>query len=161
MYRNNRNDWRRTSLGRQIEESKLPGGAFVGRYAKELRWEALILTVVIGGIGVLQLLQNRTAAYIILGFSAALLMLTQVLWSYRLHVDRETIREECWFLCVHWDKKILWKNIHAKKVKCGRGGEPMTLRLYDEQGRKRMHLTYEVVGFSRVLKRAKELPKRK
>lgn len=162
VYRNNRNAWRRVSLGRQCEEYNLPGGAFTGRYAKELRWEALILSLVISLIGVMQLLGcNWTAGAVILGLAAALLVLTQVLWTYRLHVDRETIREECWLLCIHLDKRILWKNIGSKKVRCGRGGEAMTLRLYDEQGRKRLHLSYEVVGFGRVLKRAKDLPKRK
>ena len=162
MYRNNRNNWRRVSLGRQIEESKLPGGAFVGRYAKELRWDALVLALVITVIGVLQFpLRNPPAGWIILGVGAAMLVQTQMLWTYRLHVDRETLREECRILCMHLDKKILWKNICAKKVRCGKGGEAISIRLYDEQGRKRLHLTYEVVGFGKVLKRAKDIPKRK
>lgn len=162
MYHNNKNDWRRVSLGREIEEQKLPGGAFTGRYARELRWEALSLSAVIGAIGIVQLLgRSWAAAYMVLGFSAALLVLTQVLWSYRLHVDRENIREEYWLLFLHRSRAVAWKDLRSKKVKCSKRGEAMTLRLYDGQGRKRMHLTYEVVGFGRVLKRAKELPKGK
>ena len=162
MYHNNRNAWRRVSLGREIEEQKLPGGAFTGRYTKELRWEALVLSAVIGAIGVVQLLgRSRTAAYMALGFSAALLVLAQVLWSYRLHVDRETIREEYWLLCFHRRREVLWRDLRSKKVRSNDRGEAMTLRLYDGQGHKRLHLTYEVVGFGKVLKRTKDLPKRK
>ena len=162
MYHHNRNDWRRVSLGREIEERKLPGGAFTGRYAKALRWEALILALILSVIGAIQLPGRSWAgAGFFLALGAAMLVLTQALWTYRLHADRESIREEYWILCIHLDKKILWKNICSKKVRCAKGGEAISVRLYDEQGRKRLHLTYEVVGFGRVLKRAKELPKRK
>ena len=146
---------------RQGEEASLSSNSFVGAIASGYKY-ALVITSIVGiGMGCfLSVYIQDPAVGLIFGAIGVLaLLLLPTYFSYRCHVDKIAITTKYYVLFVKVSKEVLWKDVEYKVVKRDSNGEPLSIRLYNSKKKRLISFDYSVVGFEKILKMAKGVPK--
>lgn len=146
---------------RKIEENSISGTSFVGSMAKAYKYGLLMVSIIGIGMGYILVahIQNYPAGsmFVIIGIIALLLLPTY--FSYRCYVDNNTINEKYYILCFKISNKALWKDVKYKQVKRDANGNAYTIKLYNINKKKLIRISNEVVGFEKIVKIAKGIPK--
>ena len=142
---------------RAREENKLPQGNFTGHIAKGCTFSLLICAVIMLGIGFLSLGNALSIFFFVFGLLISALLPTY--FSYRCYIDKEALRITYFILCFKFKNEILWKNIAYKKVNRDNIGNPQSILLYDMHKKKVASFDAVIVGFDRIIKIAKSIPK--
>ena len=74
-------------------------------------------------------------------------------------MDKIAITTKYYVLFVKVSKEVLWKDVEYKVVKRDSNGEPLSIRLYNSKKKRLISFDYSVVGFEKILKMAKGVPK--
>ena len=146
---------------RETEEKSVSGTSFVGFMAKAYKYSLLAASFVSIGMGYFLIahIQNYPAGsmFLIIGMIALLILPTY--FSYRCYVDNNTINEKYYILFFKISKKVYWKDVKYKRVKRDANGNAYTIRLYNINKKKLIHISNEVVGFGKIVKITKGIPK--
>lgn len=142
---------------RTLEEENLPTRHFTGVIAKSCKYSLLICFFIFLGMGFLSLETELSILFWSLGLFIAALLPTY--FTYRCYIDKEVLKITYFILCFKVKKEILWKDVAYKAVKRDTAGNPQAIRLYDAHKKKLASFDGVVVGFSRIIKIAKHIPK--
>lgn len=148
---------------RMAEERDLPKGRFCARCSKALRRSSVVLIVLVGTAGVLQILAGSEPGVpaLFLGMSGLMLLMLPSVLSYRCQVDEQSLREFYLILFIPRRKEVLWRDIHSKKVRRDKLGRPLRIKLYNEKGRRLLTIDSNVVGLGPITRMTKGIPNRK
>lgn len=163
-YRSARNTSVWLNSRREWEERKLNKKKFTARYSRATRLSLVVLTGIMLLIAAIQVLagERDTAAVILLLTSPMLLLLPTAL-SYRCEVDGTRMRESWLILCIPRRKEVLWKDIRSRRVRRDQWDHIISIRLYDEKGRKVFSMGRDITGVGLICHMAREkgIPNRK
>ncbi len=146
---------------RRIEENDLRGNSFVGRIAKGYK-NCLVATSVFGiGIGCFLAFPMKSPAhgiiFAVIGVVSLLLLPTY--FSYRCRVDKFTLQAEYYVLLFKVKKSVRWQDVKYKKVKREKDGNARSIRLYDGNKKKLIFFDNAIVGFEKIMRMAKNVPR--
>ena len=146
---------------RELEETDLPCGSFVGRYTKGFRRFALIAALLAIGLTYFLLLgiRNSAAGYAFLIPGAAMLLLLPEIYTYRCRVTADSVTVSRRIVFYPYQKEVQWTDVAYKRVKRGKSGAILFLRLYDAQKKRLLSVDALVVGIERMVKRVRNVPK--
>lgn len=148
---------------RKEEEDSLSSNSFVGAIASGYKY-ALVITSIVG-MGMCCFLsvciQDHAVGLIFGMIGAFALLLLPTYFSYRCYVDKITIKTKYYVLFVKVSKEVLWKDVEYKVVKRDSNEEAYAIRLYNSKKKRLISFDYGVVGFEKILKIAKSVPKLK
>lgn len=147
------------SNSRELEEDTLPSGSFTGEIAKGCKFSLFICSVTMFGMGLLASGDEIAVFFWAIGLFIAALLPTY--FSYRCYVDKRVLKITCFILCFKITKEILWRDAAYKIVKRDAAGNPQSIRLLDAHGKTLASFDAVIVGFSRIVKLAKHIPKLK
>lgn len=143
------------------EEDSLPAGAFVGRITNACKYALLFFALLAIGMGCFLYLPPINSEigllFGVIGLLIASLLPTY--FSYRCFVDKTVLKATYLILCFRITKKTLWKDVKYKKVKRDALGNGVSIALYDTNRKKLISFDALIVGFDRIVKTAKHLPK--
>ena len=145
------------SYQRAREERKLQPGNFTGYIVKSCTFSLLIFAIIILGMGFLSLGKPVSIPIFLLGLFITALLPTY--FSYRCHVDKESMKITYWVLFFEFKKEVHWKNIAYKRVNRDNLGDPRSILLYDIHKKKVASFDAIIVGFGRIIKITKSIPK--
>lgn len=146
---------------RELEETALPSGPFVGHYAKGFRRFALIATLLAIGLSffLLFVVRNSAAGYAFLIPGAAMLLLLPGIYPYRCQVTADSVTVSRRIVFYPYRKEVQWADVAYKRVKRGKSGEILSLRLYNARKKRMLSVDVFVVGIERMAKRVRTVPK--
>ena len=146
---------------RELEETDLPCGPFVGRYTKGFRRFALIAALLAIGLSYFLLLgiRNSAAGYAFLIPGAAMLLLLPEIYTYRCRATADSVTVSRRIVFYPYRKEVQWTDVAYKRVKRGKSGAILSLRLYDAQKKRLLSVDALVVGIERMVKRVRNVPK--
>ena len=148
---------------RKQEEDSLSSNSFVGAIASGYKY-ALVITSIVG-MGMCCFLsvciQDHAVGLIFGTIGAFTLLLLPTYFSYRCYVDKITIKTKYYVIFVKVSKEVRWKDVEYKVVRRDSDGEAYAIRLYNSKKKRLISFDYAVVGFERILKMAKRVPKLK
>ena len=144
---------------RKREEDTLQANSFVGGIAKGYKYSLLITAVFGIGMGYFLFVPIQDPAlglmFGVLGIVALLLLPTY--FSYRCHVDQSTLKAEYYILFFKIKREVHWKDVEYKAVKRDSTGNPISIRLYNSNQKKLASFDYSIVGFGKIVRRAKKV----
>ena len=147
------------SSQRTLEEEGLPQGSFTGTIAKGCKYSLLISAGIMLGMGCLSSGNEPSVFFFAIGLLISALLPTY--FSYRCRIDKRTLKVTYFILCFKVTKEMRWKDVAYKKVKRDKAGNPQSIRLYDAHKKKLTSFDAVIVGFDRIVKIAKPIPKLK
>ena len=106
-------------------------------------------------------IQNPTVGMIFGALGMLALLLLPTCFSYKCHVDKNAIRAQYLILCFKVKKEVLWKDVKYKVVKRASNGDALSIRLYNIRNKKLIDFDYSIVGFGKIVRMSKEIPKLK
>lgn len=143
------------------QEEALAAGTFVGRITKVCRYSLLICALLGVGMGCFlyfpPIHSDIGLLFGVIGLLIAAMLPTY--FSYRCFVDKTVLKATYLILCFRITKKTLWKDVKYKKVKRDALGNGVSIALYDTNRKKLISFDALIVGFDRIVKTAKHLPK--
>ena len=144
---------------RKEEEDSLQANSFVGAIAKGYKYSLLVTAVFGIGMGYFLAvpIQDPSVGLIfgVLGIVALLMLPTY--FSYRCHVDKNTLKAEYYILCYKIKKEVSWKDVEYKVVKRDSTGSPLSIRLYNSRKKKLISFDHSIVGFGKIVRMAKRI----
>ena len=144
---------------RKGEENSLQGNSFVGGIAKGYKYSLLITAVLGIGMGYFLAvpIQDPSIGLIFGALGIVALLMLPTYFSYRCHVDKNTLKAEYYILLFKIKKEVNWKNVEYKVVKRDSKGNPISIRLYNSKKKKLISFDYGIVGFGKIVRMAKRI----
>ena len=90
------------------------------------------------------------------------LLILPTIFSYKCYIDQVSMKEEYFILCFKVKKEVFWKDIAYKLIKRDKTrNELSTIRFYDSERKKLISFDMTVVGFGKIIRMSKKIPKLK
>jgi hypothetical protein len=90
------------------------------------------------------------------------LLILPTIFSYKCYIDQVSMKEEYFILCFKVKKEAFWKDIAYKLIKRDKTrNELSTIRFYDSERKKLISFDMTVVGFGKIIRMSKKIPKLK
>ena len=140
----------------------LPKRHFCARFSKAFRRTFVFLITFMGIAGVLQIMAGSEPGVpqFFLGLTGMGLLMLPTLLSYRCDVDESALREYYLVLFIPRRNEVLWRDVRSKKVRRDKLGCPLSIKLYNEKGRKVFYVGETVTGLGPITRMAKKIPNR-
>ena len=143
----------------RVEEFDLPEGEFVGRCGKMFRRIFTALTAILSALGVWAYASGRRdVAYLFAALAVIGILILPSILSYKCIFTKQSVTEECLIVFFKYRKEVFWRDVKYKKL---RGGEASYLVLYDRNKKRLATFDSGTVGFTRIVKKVKHVPKLK
>lgn len=148
---------------RKIEENQITSNKFKAVYSKGIKYGMLMATVVLMIISYLLIFVHkqvdigRTSCFLLL-FP---LLLLPTLFSYKCYIDRVSMKEEYFILCFKVKKEVYWKDVSYKLTERDDVGNAISIKLFNSDRKKLISFDKAIVGFDKVVRMAKRIPKLK
>ena len=104
-------------------------------------------------------IRNSAAGYAFLIPGAAMLLLLPEIYTYRCRVTADSVTVSLRIVFYPYRKEVQWTDVAYKRVKRGKSGAILSLRLYDAQKKRLLSVDALVVGIERMVKRVRNVPK--
>lgn len=149
---------------RKIEENEIPSNEFKAVYSKGLKYGMLIATAASMIVNLLLVFLHKQVD-IGVGLCIFLLfplLLLPTFFSYKCYIDRVSMKEEYFILCFKVKKEVFWKDIAYKFVARNKGVNEMTsISFYNSERKKLISFDKAIVGFGKIIRMSKKIPKLK
>ncbi|MBQ5905272.1 MAG: hypothetical protein IIW88_05340 [Clostridia bacterium] len=149
---------------RKIEENEIPSNEFKAVYSKGLKYGMLIATAASMIVNLLLVFLHKQVdiGVCLCIFLLFPLLLLPTFFSYKCYIDRVSMKEEYFILCFKVKKEVFWKDIAYKLIKRDKTrNELSTIRFYDSERKKLISFDMTVVGFGKIIRMSKKIPKLK
>lgn len=148
---------------RKIEENEIPSNEFKAVYSKGLKYGMLIATVVLMIISYLLIFVYKQVdiggALCVFLLVPLLTLLT--LFSYKCYINYESMKEEYFLFCFKLKKEVYWKDVSYKLIERDDVGNATSIKLFNSDRKKLISFDKGIVGFDKVVRMSKKIPKLK
>ena len=148
---------------RKIEENKIDSNKFKAAYSKGLKYGMLVATVALMIISYLLIFVHKQVD---IGMGSCFLLLFPLfllptLFSYKCYIDRVSMKEEYFLFCFKLKKEVYWKDVSHKLIGRDDAGNAVSIKLFNADRKKLISFDKGIVGFDKVVRMAKRIPKLK
>ena len=147
---------------RRTEENKISSNEFVAVQSKGIKYMMLIAAIISTSLSALiTFVYQQIDIGILFGLLGVVsLLILPTIFSYKCYIDQVSMKEEYFILCFKVKKEVFWKDIAYKLIKRDKTrNELSTIRFYDSERKKLISFDMTVVGFGKIVRMAKRIPK--
>lgn len=149
---------------RRTEENKIASNEFIAVQSKGIKYMMLTAALMSTSLSALiTFVYQQIDIGILFGLLGVVsLLILPTIFSYKCYIDQVSMKEEYFILCFKVKKEIFWKDIAYKLIKRDKTrNELSTIRFYDSERKKLISFDMTVVGFGKIIRMAKRIPKLK
>jgi hypothetical protein len=144
----------------ELDEKDMYKGLFIGGFAKSYKVLLLVSGVFMLAFAIFAYAVDdggsRELSFLLFAIDAFIWLLALTAFSYRVEISKDMIAEQYLIVFVTVRREIKWSDVKYKKIKQNDStGNPESIKLYNEFGKKVMTFDRGTIGFSRILKLAK------
>lgn len=147
---------------RRTEENKISSNEFVAVQSKGIKYMMLTAALMSTSLSALiTFVYQQIDIGILFGLLGVVsLLILPTIFSYKCYIDQVSMKEEYFILCFKVKKEVFWKDIAYKLIKRDKTrNELSTIRFYDSERKKLISFDMTVVGFGKIVRMAKRIPK--
>lgn len=149
---------------RRTEENKIASNEFIAVQSKGIKYMMLTAALMSTSLSALiTFVYQQIDIGILFGLlSVVSLLILPTIFSYKCYIDQVSMKEEYFILCFKVKKEVFWKDIAYKLIKRDKTrNELSTIRFYDSERKKLISFDMTVVGFGKIIRMSKKIPKLK
>ena len=147
---------------RRTEENKISSNEFVAVQSKGIKYMMLTAALMSTSLSALiTFVYQQIDIGILFGLLGVVsLLILPTIFSYKCYIDQVSMKEEYFILCFKVKKEVFWKDIAYKLIKRDKTrNELSTIRFYDSERKKLISFDMTVVGFGKIIRMSKKIPK--
>ena len=149
---------------RRTEENKIASNEFIAVQSKGIKYMMLTAALMSTSLSALiTFVYQQIDIGILFGLLGVVsLLILPTIFSYKCYIDQMSMKEEYFILCFKVKKEVFWKDIAYKLIKRDKTrNELSTIRFYDSERKKLISFDMTVVGFGKIIRMSKKIPKLK
>ena len=149
---------------RRTEENKIASNEFIAVQSKGIKYMMLTAALMSTSLSALiTFVYQQIDIGILFGLLGVVsLLILPTIFSYKCYIDQVSMKEEYFILCFKVKKEVFWKDIAYKLIKRDKTrNELSTIRFYDSERKKLISFDMTVVGFGKIIRMSKKIPKLK
>ena len=149
---------------RRTEENKIASNEFIAVQSKGIKYMMLTAALMSTSLSALiTFVYQQIDIGILFGLLGVVsLLILPTFFSYKCYIDRVSMKEEYFILCFKVKKEVFWKDIAYKFVARNKGVNEMTsISFYNSERKKLISFDMTVVGFGKIIRMSKKIPKLK
>ena len=149
---------------RRTEENKIASNEFIAVQSKGIKYMMLTAALMSTSLSALiTFVYQQIDIGILFGLLGVVsLLILPTIFSYKCYIDQVSMKEEYFILCFKVKKEVFWKDIAYKLIKRDKPrNELSTIRFYDSERKKLISFDMTVVGFGKIIRMSKKIPKLK
>ena len=149
---------------RRTEENKIASNEFMAVQSKGIKYMMLTAALMSTSLSALiTFVYQQIDIGILFGLLGVVsLLILPTIFSYKCYIDQVSMKEEYFILCFKVKKEVFWKDIAYKLIKRDKTrNELSTIRFYDSERKKLISFDMTVVGFGKIIRMSKKIPKLK
>lgn len=149
---------------RRTEENKIASNEFIAVQSKGIKYMMLTAALMSTSLSALiTFVYQQIDIGILFGLLGVVsLLILPTIFSYKCYIDQVSMKEEYFILCFKVKKEVFWKDIAYKLIKRDKTrNELSTIKFYDSERKKLISFDMTVVGFGKIIRMSKKIPKLK
>lgn len=149
---------------RRTEENKIASNEFIAVQSKGIKYMMLTAALMSTSLSALiTFVYQQIDIGILFGLLGVVsLLILPTIFSYKCYIDQVSMKEEYFILCFKVKKEVFWQDIAYKLIKRDKTrNELSTIRFYDSERKKLISFDMTVVGFGKIIRMSKKIPKLK
>ena len=149
---------------RRTEENKIASNEFIAVQSKGIKYmmlTAALMSTILSAL--ITFVYQQIDIGILFGLLGVVsLLILPTIFSYKCYIDQVSMKEEYFILCFKVKKEVFWKDIAYKLIKRDKTrNELSTIKFYDSERKKLISFDMTVVGFGKIIRMSKKIPKLK